>query len=426
MNRFSWDRLPAPILRTLQRELGLAGDAATSLRRTFGDAPSPALVQRVWEPLRDRWLATDAQARQQLVVALRSRRLGDLSIDTTRAAGQMAYLRSCRNGAGLQAAASQVLAMAGAEPTRPRAWRQFLASLTRTLGALGSGQYLVLVRSDRPWFVQFAGGPHGMRAEMVSNAMLADNDQLPRTALRTANRLGWKRPAANDHPNLFRSWPMPVPHDSVARLAVDTIVDVFGTERPTDLRYSAFDETGATILLPELGLGTTPTEVLEHGDAPTGEGETSNERNRGITARLLEVLREATGDTDMEIDDDGDIPVRQGSAVMFVRVVGDPPLVRVFSPVLSEVGHDPGLLETVNQLNHHATFVKWHVHEAVVVASIDLFGAPVVEQHVLHACRVLGESADQLDEQLQRTFGGRTFLGDYKPPVSPPGVGGYL
>jgi len=417
MNRCSGDRLPPAALRSLQRDLSLGTSPAEELRRQWGAVPSPEFVRRAWASLRDGWLQADRESRLRLVADLRARRLGDLAIDVGRAEGQKDYLRSCRNGVGLQAAVADLLVAVGTAPERSRPWTRFATALGETLATLAEGQFLVLVREDRPWFVQFAaGGPNGVRVELVSNALLDEPDRLPAGSDRAATRLGWQRPGRHGRDNWTRSWPAPVPHAAVARLAIDTLVDVLAVDRPESLRYAAFDETGATILLPGLGVPVSAADIVDPVE----------QRHRVVVGRLLEVLREATDDHDLTIDAEGDIPVRHGSAVVFVRVIPDPPLVRVFSPVLTEVGHDPDLFTAMNDLNVRSTMVKWHVVEGVVVASIDLFGAPVVEQHVLQACALLGDAADHLDEQLQSSFGGRTFLGDYKPPVNPPGVGGYL
>ena len=43
-----------------------------------------------------------------------------------------------------------------------------------------------------------------------------------------------------------------------------------------------------------------------------------------------------TDPEELQVDGDGDIGIRSGSAMVFVRVRENPPLIDVFSPVLTE------------------------------------------------------------------------------------------
>jgi hypothetical protein len=49
-----------------------------------------------------------------------------------------------------------------------------------------------------------------------------------------------------------------------------------------------------------------------------------------------------------------------------------------------------------------------------------------VERHVVHACAVLGNTTDDVDDQLQQRFGGKTFFGEYTLPKLTHEPGGYL
>ena len=277
---FSWGNLPSPLLRALQEDLALDGDAAAALRAAYGSRPSPDFVRAAWVTLRDRWLQRDRRARLAVVDDLRQRRLGDLSIKVTNASGQMQYLRSCRNSAALRDVVAAALDAAGATP-------------------------------------------------------------------------------------------------------------------PPELAERVIDHTVAD-------------------DAAA------------ITLALLEHLRAATGSPALALDDDGDIPMQFGSAMVFVRAFADPPIVRVFSPILAEVGLGVDLLDAINELNAEHFFTKWFVTDGVLIACVDVFGTPLVADHVLHACGVVGEIAGSLDEELQDRFGGRTFFGEWKGPKPVPGTGGYL
>jgi hypothetical protein len=82
----------------------------------------------------------------------------------------------------------------------------------------------------------------------------------------------------------------------------------------------------------------------------------------------IEVLRpyvdqkvaEYLGVEKVQKDDDGDIPIRQGSVAYFVRLLEGPsgPMLRVFSPLLRNVEKKPELLDRLNELNGSTPYVR--------------------------------------------------------------------
>jgi hypothetical protein len=315
------------------------------------------------------------------------------------------------------------------ERKRSKAWPRFATALAAALAALEENQFLILERQDRPWYVQFAAqGNYGIRTELVSNAYLAPQDQLSETAVRTAVSLGWQAPSGSPtestpakdpdgSPNFFRDWEQPVSFDTVAQLVVDTMVEVLEVHHPGQLHYKAFARGGARILLPELGPSVKP----ETPQQPT-EPEPPPDAER-IRSLLLDLVRRVTGNKDLGLDSEGDIPIRYGSGIVLIRVFGNPPIVRVFSPILGRITATDGVVEALNKLNRESTFVKWLLVNDTIIAVVELFGRPFTPDHVLSACSVLGRAADERDEALQREFGGKTFFGEYEPAKPPPSFG---
>ncbi len=315
---------------------------------------------------------------------------------------------------------------------RSKAWPQFSTSLADALSALDEDQYLILERKDRPWFVQFAAqGNYGLSAELVSNAYLGPEHRLSDGSIETAAALGWAAPTGapdeatpdkdpDGSPNFFHEWARPVAFDDVARLAVDTLVDVLQVTHPGQLHYKAFAHGGSRILLPALGPSVQP-ERQQQGPSET-EPPPDGDRIRSL---LLDLVRRTTGDDELTLDEDGDIAIRYGSGVVFIRVFGDPPLVRAFSPILGKVATPTRVLDALNELNTASVFVKWLLVNDTILGVIELFGRPFAPDHVLSACAILGQAADETDEELQERFGGKTFFGDYVP-AKPPPRSGYL
>jgi len=129
---------------------------------------------------------------------------------------------------------------------------------------------------------------------------------------------------------------------------------------------------------------------------------------------LLAELRRASGNPELAPDEDGDIRVRFGSALAFVRVLEDPPLVRVYSPVLASLEGDDRILERLNAINSQLHLARLIFVHGTIFAVVDLPSEPLVPVHVVRACTVLGQLADDLDDLLQAEFGGRTAFGGYR------------
>ena len=133
-----------------------------------------------------------------------------------------------------QRKASQLAAtqprLADAIPRQPdtiAVWQTFEASLANVLLLLEEDEYLIIGSKRHQHYVQFAGeGPHGMRAEAVSNAFI-DN---PADRLTDAQ------------------------HEQIAALACATLRHVYGVPRPGELEYTAFHGAGDDIRFPSLRL----------------------------------------------------------------------------------------------------------------------------------------------------------------------------
>src|SRR5262249_24062000 len=157
--------------------------------------------------------------------------------------------------------------------------------------------------------------------------------------------------------------------------------------------YKAFARGGAQILLPTLGISHEPAKP------PLGTNEP--ETLETLRARVLQIVRQATSNPELEPDQERDIPFRVGSSAVFVRIFGDPLLVRIWSPVLGDTESSSGLMVRINELNAQNMFVKWLVHGSVVVVTMDLFGRSLPTEYVLNACSVVAGASNEMDEQLQ-------------------------
>ena len=306
-------------------------------------------------------------------------------------------------------------AVAPPAPSLGRDWQPFADRLAAALATLEEDQNLIFAVEHRQRFVQFAGsGASGLRAEAVSNAHLAETDQLAADQFAALIAAGWRSPthapdaskAEKDpegSPNFFADFDAPVPFDEVADLAVRTPTHVFEVSHPDQLEYDAFDTKGTQISFP----GLCRRRAQRLGSA--------TESDSSFARKLLAAIREITGFGDLEFDNDGDICLFRGSQVVFVRRLGTTPFVRIWSPLVRGVDETSDLLGQLDSLNASAGLVRFSVHDGVIFAEADVAAEPIVAKHVDLALRRFCDATDGVDVMLQREFGGRTAFIEQLP-----------
>ena len=296
----------------------------------------------------------------------------------------------------------------GVEPD----WDEFEVRLAAAIERMRPETFLIVTMTSRARggtgpYVQFAhSGRQGFRAEASANHYLAPAHALTPEDEERLGDLGWQwpEPTGDDDRNFHREWPNPAPWADVAALAVRTLRDVFHVPTPVRLRYlhRGFPAFGGR--LPRLGLGIRAERLPK--DARDDEPHGPSPALGGLNRRLEDALKAFLGLPDLIHDADGDIPVRVGSALMYVRAVaGTPPLIQLFAPVLDGADLTIPLLETLNDINRRILFgrVFWS-HRGVIVA-MELTGVGLTNEQVAFACVQLGNMADHLDNELADRFG---------------------
>jgi hypothetical protein len=125
---------------------------------------------------------------------------------------------------------------------------------------------------------------------------------------------------------------------------------------------------------------------------------------------VLEALKVFLKGKVPELDADGDIQLQFGSASVFVRVLSDPPRVRIFSPLLWGVEETPELLKAVNETNLNTLYGRamWTGRELVM--ALDVPAPGITAEAISFACFAIGSAADHFDEPLRLRFAGQTQL----------------
>jgi len=482
--RFRWEQLPSRLAHRLAGDLQLEGEPPVALRKAYGARPGDDFVHDTWPLLRDEWLAKDGSARRSVVAALRERKLGNPDLPVGNKREQMDYLRSCRNSATLRQVVLEEFRAAGStadpqvDPTATQSvtippeettlrsggrvirseppgfdldkrlaisWIQLGGRLTSALTGLVPGETLIVELpsafdeaqlSGATPYLQFAAyGDDLVRGEVSSNHVLDERHQLSDAQGQALLELGWAAPPsdiANLEDNESANFWIDAPAGELAELAgtsVSTIRDLFGIPHPSFLIASGPNgELGGAA--ESLGLPRPAPEAQETDDDEEPIAIEPVDRNHLIQlvdAALVSVVGGVPAH-----DDDGDIPIRSGSAIVFVRVAEDGPYVELFSPVLVDVEGSPLALERISQLNRWVRFVSFGWDSGTVHASMHLYCHPFVPEHLRHAVGVLTSVADRLDDELRLGLGGRQFFGDpesngtSEPPAEDEGADGEL
>lgn len=210
------------------------------------------------------------------------------------------------------------------------------------------------------------------------------------------------------------------PRDSFLRRLADALAARPATTAttvppPTRTRFAA-------------ALAARPVAGLRPGSGPVPQL-TDRYHDGKLTQRVREVLAGILGTTadQLRVDSDGDVGIRAGSAMIFIRTQEDPPLVDVFSPLLTGVDATETLYQRLSDLTNGLVIGRIYCTGDTVWASIPVFGQEFQPTHLLLAVRAMVELADDLDDQLRQEFGGSRFFGpEASGLVAVPDPTGYL
>ncbi len=189
-------------------------------------------------------------------------------------------------------------------------------------------------------------------------------------------------------------------NSSSLRDAVAAIFTAFG--EPEDVRTPVPSEMTAQdnpIVSPD----RLPSDADDEADQPPTS---LTEWLCWAVAQVLEVEQ-------VNQDPDGDIRIRYGSTMCFVRGIEDPPSVRLFAPMVVDVPRSPALLEDLNDINLNITVGRVvHTPANEVIFSLELYGEQLTVEIIRASLDAATTIADHFDHQLQSRFGGKTLFAE--------------
>jgi hypothetical protein len=306
------------------------------------------------------------------------------------------------------------------------AWREFARSLAGVLPVLAAGATLELVLDPTAsgtgaasYSVTATVTDDGrLAARAVSNASLPEDYQMNRAGVADMVALGWSPPGVD--PGSGADFGVTTGSDpaEVTRLAAvlaRTLRDIYGAPHPAFLVYTARDASDEPLVVTPLGsaraVAAAPVAAPPPAREPTHDASVLREQVRAVVAAMQQTAPER-----LAADADGDIGIRAGSAMVFVKVRDNPPLVDVFSPVLTDVSPSEKLYGRLSELTNRMPIGRLYCANNTVWASIPVFGRNFQPSHLTLAVQVMTGLADELDDRLHGEFGGRRFFGEDDHP----------
>ncbi|MDG4822108.1 hypothetical protein O7635_09605 [Asanoa sp. WMMD1127] len=316
------------------------------------------------------------------------------------------------------------------------AWRDFARALAKVLPELPEGARVELTLDPTAsgtgaavYSVELQILSDGMvRALAVGNSALPEGYRLDRGAVADLVALGWSPPGVL--PDSGEQFGLHASTKDASRIATTvsrTLRDVYGAPHPAFLVYLVHDVEDEPIAVeplatarPEVAGSLDLDNAIKAGQQMAARGETDDddsialeERVRTVVAALMKSEPEQ-----LKVDSDGDIGIRAGSAMVFVRVRDNPPLVDVFSPVLTEVEPTEQLYVKLSELTNRMPIGRLYCTNDTVWASIPVFGRNFQATHLMLAVQVMTGLADELDDRLHGEFGGKRFFGEGDKPAN--------
>ncbi|GGK93729.1 T3SS (YopN, CesT) and YbjN peptide-binding chaperone 1 [Mangrovihabitans endophyticus] len=312
------------------------------------------------------------------------------------------------------------------------AWREFAGAMADLIPALEPGSHVDVTLDPTASGTGTAIYSVSMRvlddgvveALAVGNAELPEGFRMDRSAVADMVALGWSPPGVLADSG--ESFGLRTSTDQARRLATTvsrTLRDVYGAPHPAFLVYLVHDADDEPLDTVPLGTARHEPDLdaarLDDLDDGLGGGADEalplDDRVRTVVATMSKTTVDQ-----LQQDADGDIGIRAGSAMVFVRVRDNPPLVDVFSPILTEVEPTEQLYVRLSELTNRMPIGRLYCAQDTVWASVPVFGRNFQPTHLMLAVQVMTGLADELDDRLHGEFGGRRFFGEGdKPPAGP-------
>jgi hypothetical protein len=304
-----------------------------------------------------------------------------------------------------------------------QAWAEFQSRLSEVISMIDESADLTIGTESEsdgpPPFVRLSSPRRDViRCEAASNAVLGDAFQLSSELLARMEQLGWQPPnfgteqtsapeVAQPTANFWMELPQ-LEADRISELAVSALRDVYGVQHPIFLAPDQLAEVLQPAPPPiEPGAAVEVLELERADLAPTMPRD-QHHLNDLVDAELAEMY----GHRPIR-DAEGDVAIRVGSTMLFLRTSRDGQEVVIFAAVVHDIAGRSRAAEVLNDLNVEARWVKFQLIRDRVFVTMSVLSRPFVPAHLHQAVRILSDIADGIDDELAAKLNGRTTFSDH-------------
>ena len=283
------------------------------------------------------------------------------------------------------------------DETQRAAWVEFADRLDEVLSVMDATADLTIsvtstTDGERPG-IRFTVREPGVVTALVSGS---DNGTPTRIEADELTRLGWLPPSEGVpefHVDVDQA-------DSagLAELAGHTLGAVFSAPHPIFLEPDQ---------LAEILQGQAEWTPLEPRKLKREEQAVRAGGQAELDGLVDAELRRLSGHPPLR-NEQGDVAIRVGSAVVFLRSTADCRELVLFSPLVHDVVNRSRACEVLNDLNVESRYGRFALHRDRVFAQISVPAKPFVPAHLRQALHALSQIADGIDEELAAKLGGRT------------------
>lgn len=310
-----------------------------------------------------------------------------------------------------------------------RSWAAFRASLTAVVAALKNEERFILARArSRNCILISAHASGRLRLEVVSNDGSRGARPLRPSQTAVLTRLGWTStplPASTDGPAgrwagsaaCFLNWRRDRPLPELARLVITTLRRVLGAGRPSDLRYAASRVGGGEILLPTLGIERRRS-ARQQAAGEAKDRAINIDTHASLLREVRKALKAVGRRGDPAPDADGDFPCQTDTGIVYVRVLEDQPVVRLFSYLAVDCDRTEDLLAEVNRLNLEHLFAAFSLSAGALVMRVDVRCDPFLPESFTRVFAGFCALRDEIGDSLQRDWGGQDATTEDDPLLS--------
>ena len=304
-----------------------------------------------------------------------------------------------------------------------QAWAEFQNRLSDVISMIDDSADLTIGTESEgdgpPPFVRLSSPRRDVvRCEAASNAALGEDFQLSPELLVRMEEVGWEPPTAGgehssaadvsqQEANFWVELPQ-VESDRISELAVSALRDVYGVQHPIFLAPDQLAEVLQPAPPPIEADAAVKVLELERADLTQTMPRDQQHLNDLVDAELAEMY----GHWPIR-DAEGDVAIRVGSTMLFLRTSRDGQEVVIFAAVVHDVAGRSRAAEVLNDLNVEARWVKFQLIRDRVFVTISVLSRPFVPAHLHQAVRILSDVADGIDDELAAKLNGRTTFSDH-------------